>query len=93
LLNNQSTLEQAGHFARRIELEAGAGRRAQITRAFKYALSRPPSLTEVEWALKFLKDQGDRYTQRGQEHLHPEAAALRDFCHAMLNLNEFLYVD
>jgi hypothetical protein len=91
LLNNQSNLEQAGHFARRIEAEAGADRRAQITRAFKYALSRPPGPMEVDWALKFLKDQGDRYGQRGHEH--PEASALSDFCHALLNLNEFLYVD
>ena len=91
MLNNESTLEQANHFARRIELEAGADRRAQITRAFKHALSRPASPKEVDWALKFLKNQGDRYTQR--RHEHPEAAALRDFCHAMLNLNEFLYVD
>jgi hypothetical protein len=91
LLNNQSTLEQADHFARRVELEAGADRRVQITRAFKYALSREPSPMEVDWALKFLKDQDDRYTLR--RHEHPEAAALRDFCHAMLNLNEFLYVD
>ena len=91
MLNNESTLEQANHFARRIELEAGADRRAQITRAFKHALSRPASPKEVDWALKFLKNQGDRYTQR--QHEHPEAAALRDFCHAMLNLNEFLYVD
>jgi Protein of unknown function (DUF1553)/Protein of unknown function (DUF1549)/Planctomycete cytochrome C len=91
MLNNESTLEQASHFARRIELEAGAERRAQIARAFKYALSRGASPTEVNWALKFLKDQSGGYTQR--RHEHPEAAALRDFCHAMLNLNEFLYVD
>jgi hypothetical protein len=91
LLNNQSTLEQASHFGRRIELEAGSDRRAQIKRAFKYALSRPPSPREVDWALEFLKNQGDRYAQH--RHEHPEEAALRDFCHAMFNLNEFLYVD
>jgi len=91
LLNNESILEQANYFARRVKLEAGEDRRAQIARAFKQALSRQPNPVEMDSALKFLKNQADGYARRGREH--PEAAALRDFCHAIFNLSEFLYAD
>ncbi|MGA9771984.1 MAG: DUF1553 domain-containing protein [Blastocatellia bacterium] len=93
LLNNEFVLEQAGYFAERVRREAGirsdAG--AQITRAFQIALSRPPDQKEIEWSLRFIKSQSEGYADRKNEK--PDQAALRDFCHALINLNEFLYVD
>lgn len=91
LLNNEFVLEQARHFAARVGQEAGADCRAQIVRAFLLALNRSPQKKEMEWAEEFLQTQTAGYRQRGQAD--PEAAALRDFCHALFNLNEFLYVD
>ncbi|HZS05087.1 MAG TPA: DUF1549 and DUF1553 domain-containing protein [Blastocatellia bacterium] len=91
LLNNEFVLEQSDFFARRLEREAGPDRRAQITRAFQLALSRNPGEKEIAWAEGFLKLQADGYARR--EDRKPETAALRDFCHAILNLNEFLYLD
>ena len=91
LMNNEFVLEQAKFFAERVTTEAGADANKQITRAFQIALHRKPSKQEQEWSLNFLKSQMDGYSQR--KHERPDAAALRDFCHALLNLNEFLYVD
>ncbi len=91
LLNNDFVLEQAGYFAERIEREAGSAKRNRVTRVFQIALGRTPSVKEMEWSLTFLKSQSDGYAQRKNEK--PEAAALRDFCHSVMNLNEFLYVD
>jgi hypothetical protein len=91
LMNNQFVLEQSGYFAERVARESGADKRSQVVLAFKIALSREPSAKEIEWSLAFLKSQTDGYTQRKDEK--PEASALRDFCHAVLNLNEFVYVD
>jgi mono/diheme cytochrome c family protein len=91
LMNNEFVLEQAGYFAERIEREAGSDKRAQVGRAFRIALGREPSAKEIEWSLAFLKSQTAGYAQRKNEK--PEAAALRDFCHSIVNLNEFLYVD
>jgi hypothetical protein len=91
LLNNQFVLEQSGFLAERVAREAGAATRAQAQRAFQLALNRPPSAKETQWALAFIKTQTAGYAER--KHEKPEAAALRDFCHALLNLNEFLYVD
>jgi hypothetical protein len=91
LMNNEFVLQQSGFFAERVAKEAGADRRAQAVRAFKIALNRPPNAKEIEWSLSFLKSQADGYAQRKNEE--PEKAALRDFCHAIINLNEFVYID
>jgi cytochrome c553 len=91
LMNNEFVLGQAKFFAERVVTEAGANVNQQIIRAFQIALNRKPSQQEQEWSLNFVKSQADGYTQR--KHQRPDAAALRDFCHALMNLNEFLYVD
>jgi mono/diheme cytochrome c family protein len=91
LMNNEFVLEQAKFFSERVTTEAGADVKQQIARAFQIALHRKPSQQEQEWSLNFLKTQTDGYAQR--KHERPDAAALRDFCHAVMNLNEFLYVD
>jgi hypothetical protein len=91
LMNNEFVLQQSGFFAERVAREAGADRRAQAVRAFKIALNRPPNAKEIEWSLSFLKSQADGYARRNNGE--PEASALRDFCHAIINLNEFIYID
>ncbi len=91
LMNNEFVLEQAKFFAERVTAEAGADTNQQIVRAFQLALNRKPSAKEQDWVRSFLKAQTAGYAERKNER--PDAAALRDFCHAILNLNEFLYVD
>ncbi|MCI0387599.1 MAG: DUF1553 domain-containing protein [Acidobacteria bacterium] len=91
LMNNEFVLQQAGFFAERVVKEAGQDRRAQVVQAFKIALNRQPNAKEIEWSLSFLKSQAEGYAKRKDEE--PEKAALRDFCHAIINLNEFVYVD
>lgn len=91
LMNNQFVLEQAGYLAERLIKEAGAQPRAQIRRGFQLAPGRLPSVKETQWALDFLKAQTAGYAERNNEKT--AARALRDFCHALINLNEFVYVD
>jgi cytochrome c553 len=91
LMNNQFVLEQAGFIAERMTRETGANLRAQVRHAFQLTLNRPPSVKETQWALDFIKGQTTGYAER--KHEKPEAAALRDFCHALITLNEFLYLD
>jgi cytochrome c553 len=91
LMNNEFILEQAGFLAERVVREAGTDCRPQIHRTFEIALGRKPNAKELEWSEQFIKAQTAGYTERKNEK--PEAAALRDFCHAIFNLNEFLYVD
>lgn len=91
LMNNEFVLQQAGYFAERVAAEAGADARKQMALAFKLALNRQPSEKELVWASEFLQKQAAGYTERKNEK--PAAAALRDLCHAIFNLNEFLYLD
>lgn len=91
LMNNEFILQQAGFFAERISSEAGTDARKQVGAAFKLALNRQPSEKEMTWSLEFLRTQAAGYAERKNEK--PDAAALRDFCHAVFNLSEFLYVD
>ncbi len=91
LMNNEFVLEQASYFAERVKREAGNDKKSQIIQAFQIALGRTPNEKEIGWSLGFLKSQTEGYAKRKDEK--PEASALRDLCHAVVNLNEFLYVD
>ncbi len=95
MMNNEFILEQAKFLAERISREAGnapANRQSRmIDRAFRLTLLRSPSAREAEWSASFIGKQTEGYVRRNDST--PEASAMRDFCHALLNLNEFLYID
>jgi mono/diheme cytochrome c family protein len=91
LMNNEFVLQQARFFAERAAKEAGVDKRAQVVRAFEIAVNRRPNAKEIEWSLSFLKSQAEGYARNKDEE--PEISALRDFCHAIINLNEFVYID
>lgn len=77
LMNNAFVLDQANRFAERLKREAGEKPTAQVDLAFQLAVSRAPDAKERDAALSFI----------GQS---PEG--LRDFAQAILNLNEFAYI-
>lgn len=82
LLNDPIVLGFAQSFAARVVKEVGDNPIAMTDRAFLLALGRPPSTQERLVMQEFLKGhQGSRLD------------GLTDLCHALLNLNEFLYVD
>ena len=88
LLNDSFIQEQGMRLAKRLRQEAGYDRAAQVKRAFALALQRPPTEREKEASLAMLDDQ--RRLASGPD---AEQTALRNFCVAMFNLNEFIYVD
>jgi hypothetical protein len=105
LMNGPFMQEQSKAFAARLLREAGADMDRQIDRAYRLALSRPPRAAELSMAREFLTAQGDLLRERLRARepigLPPDlpagidpanAAALADFCLALLNRNEFLYV-
>jgi hypothetical protein len=103
LLNDKFVANQSEIFSSRVRDEAGKDRNAQISRAFYLALSRPPEARELAASMEFLTRQED-YQRRHNRVLmergvdpaeirSPEQAALVDFCHSLLNLNEFIYVN
>jgi hypothetical protein len=77
LFNGAFMQEQSKAFAQRLEREcAKGGDPCRIRQAWRLTLSREPNQKEQRLALQFLSSGG----------------ALHDFCLALLNRNEFVYV-
>jgi mono/diheme cytochrome c family protein len=93
LLNDEFLHEQAARFAERVAHEALGAAEAQVERALWIALARPPSADRVAEAAAFVESQAKLLIAEGQSEATAQRAALADFCHVLLNLSEFVYVD
>lgn len=78
LQNAPFILRQSELFAARVAKEAGTDPGQRIDRAYSLALCRLPTGREKALSLDYLRKRG--------------AGGLRDFCQALFNLNEFVYV-
>jgi len=76
LMNNNFVLTEAGYFAERLRREAGDDARAQAQKAYRLALGRAPTAFELAKSVEFIRSGPD---------------GLTEFCHALFNLNEFVY--
>jgi hypothetical protein len=85
LLNSDLTRERARKLAADLLAGRFADDAALAAHAYRLAWGRPATDDEVRLAVKFLAAQADA--------LHSRDAAVAEFCHALLNSNEFLYVD
>jgi len=104
-LNDKLVLEWARSFAARVIESAGANRSAQIESAYRIAYSRSPGAAEIDTAESFLKRQRALLEERASAGDGPppsntsstvdplDAAALADFCHVLINSNEFVYLN
>jgi hypothetical protein len=106
LMNGEFTLEQARHWAGRLLSQHGSDLDTLVRAAFAEAFARSIDEQERAAATEFLKRQADVIANSGDgtpsatlgapmpEGFEPaRAAAVVDFCHALLNSNEMLYVD
>jgi hypothetical protein len=104
LLNGKVSLDWAEAFAGRVIREAGSEVRAEVDQAYLLAYSRRPDPSERDIAMTFLDHQQSIIAKRqadGKKLALPvsatigmedaRAAALVDFCHMLLNSNEFVY--
>ena len=104
LLNSEVVLEWARGFAGRLLFSAGLDPDAQVETAYRLAYSRQPTSDEKEAALDFLHRHREVIAEHAAEgktlvlplmrpyNVDPvEAAALVDFCHMIINANEFAY--
>ncbi len=104
LLNSRLSREWAESFASRVIQQAGAGADRQVDAAYRLAYSRSPLAAEKDMAFTFLHRQseilkeriaaGEPVSQAAAENTkvdRVQAAALVDFCQALMNSNEFVY--
>jgi hypothetical protein len=85
LLNGDFALARAQRWSSRLLAHGGSDDRAVVVEAYRAAFGRSASAGEIGLGVRFVQNQmallGDR------------SAAVTDFCHVLLNANEFLYVD
>jgi len=89
LLNSAFMVQRAKAFAKRVEALAPGDPQDQIEQAFRMALGRRPDEQERQRAAAFLQP-----TPASGAHFSAADADQRlvHFCHALLNLNEFIYI-
>jgi len=95
LLNDAFVRARAIDFAERVENDSGTDPGAQIRLAWRMALGREPSPSELEAGTSFINHQHRQRQQRNPNDPSHELKnlALADFCQAIFALNEFIYVD
>lgn len=106
LLNSELSVDRARHWAGRLLADHDHDLEALVAAACRQAWCRQASRDEVAAAVAFLAAQADAVaasTLKPQQLSLPvplpesvpasRAAAVVDFCHALFNANEFLYVD
>ena len=96
LLNNGMIHELAGAFTHRVIGEVGDDPTARVNRAWLVAMGRDATAEEVSLSLTALARliaQWEQETPDEEAAFSPADRALTDYCHALLNSAEFLYVD
>jgi hypothetical protein len=78
LLNSRLSAESASALAANVERELGMGLDAKVARAYLLALGRRPDEVERNLAREFLSTG---------------TSSFAEFCLALFNLNEFVYID
>ena len=104
MLNSKLSMDWAQAFAGRVVRIAGPDRARQVEAAYRVVYSRRPAAPETEAALEFFDRQRAILSRRPAEDSKDAAlpglpagmdpmdgAALVDFCHALMNSNEFVY--
>ncbi len=85
LLNGDFALERGQRLGAELAKQFPSDDAGLAARAYRIVWGRPATDDEVRLAAKFLAAQAAALRSRD--------AAVADFCHALLNANEFLYVD
>ena len=106
LLNGEMTEQAARAWSGKLLSECGDDEKKMVREAYLEAYGRPPKPDEIIAGEKFVDGQATRIAAEAkspdEKHLptplpikidRAKAAALVDFCHAILCSNEFLYVD
>ncbi len=106
MLNGESTADAARQWGGKLLSECGEDEAKLVREAYADAYGRPPKDDEVKTAERFIDRQAaelrSEATPPADNQLpipmpikinRAKAAAVVDFCHAVLCSNEFLYVD
>ena len=85
MLNAPFLWQRAALMAERIEREAGKAPDTQVEYIYEVAFARPPTDEERRLGIQFLKQTPDKDDKSGK-------SVLVHYCHAIMGLNEFIYI-
>ena len=88
-MNSNFVRELAGRLYKQVQATQPVSTEAAIMKTYEFALSRLPSDQETKRMKLFIEEQ----TQMLGNKPDSAAQAMREFCLALLCLNEFIYVD
>ena len=90
MMNSPFVRQQAEKLASRIRSSKDSPLSAAVDRAYQFAFARLPIEAERQRMLAFLEEQR---AAMGGDAVVATDKALIEFCHVLLCLNEFVYVD
>ncbi len=100
MINGPYVLQRARALASRLQKLPGNDPAEFVLGAYRMIYRRDPTASQREQGLAFLRDQAARIPQPeanpevpAVQSSDPDTAALIDYCHVLLNSNEFLYID
>lgn len=94
MLNDQTVLRAADALARRLLAERDSLDAAELVeRAFALVLGRLPESEELHAAIGFISGQEEQILEGEMSEEEAHAIAVADFCHALMNVNEFLCIE
>ena len=94
LMNSDFVMDQARHFALRVQTEAGENLTAQVTLAWRLALGTQPTAAQLHDSVTYVQDQTAQFsTTKFKDKITPSQLGLASFCQALYSANGFLYVD
>jgi hypothetical protein len=106
LMNDPLLIEWSRALAGRVLNDTGLSLDQQVDRAYRVVLSRSPNTAERGEVMDFLRRQSTLLSEAFARNEKPpipdklpagmdpaQAAAFVDFCHSLLNSNEFVYVN
>jgi hypothetical protein len=91
MMNSKFVRQQAEKLRARIQPQKDSSLEPSVQQAYQIAFARQPTANETAAMLQFIEAQRAQLTGTdGDEALHN---ALTEFCHVLLCLNEFIYID
>ena len=93
MLNSELALERARQWSLRLREHHGPDLERLIAAAYAGAWGRSADADEVAGGVLFVRRATSLYRAGGTSSEDAGAAALTDFCHALLNTNEFAFID
>ncbi len=96
LFNGEFSISESKKIAERVIQDAGPDPINQIVHSYELTLIRKPTFSQQQLVLKFIENQTRLHLQDKQNPTdlsNAKASALADFCHVLINTNEFLYLD